>query len=93
MVFIERHLKLSRLQILQSVEARREAEARNLDPSIGFALDWLAKNGDKLEQQVHRPPMISVNVPRREVAWQIEMCTSLVHRKVKHDSLSSLRFC
>ena len=68
---------------LSSVETQRENNARDFDSSIGFALDWLEKNGAELEATVYKPPMISVNVSNRNYAWQVEMCTSVTQRKVR----------
>ncbi|ORY31419.1 nucleus protein [Naematelia encephala] len=68
-------------QTLESIERQRENEARRFDPSIAFALDWLAQNGDKFEGKVHKPAMISVNVRDRAYAWQVEMCTNVSQRK------------
>lgn len=64
------------------MEIQRENTARDLDPSINFALDWLEKHGHELESTLHKPPMVSVNVSNHEYAWQVEMCTNLQQRKV-----------
>ena len=64
------------------METQRENAAREFDPSIGFALDWLKENAHELESTVHKPPMVSVNVSNRAYAWQVEMCTSVSVRRV-----------
>ncbi|WVF69320.1 hypothetical protein IAT40_004096 [Kwoniella sp. CBS 6097] len=66
---------------LESIEIQKERAARDLDPSIGFLLDWLKKEEHTLEAKVHRPPMISVSVTDRQYADQVESCTSLTQRK------------
>ena len=71
-----------RLAQLDSLELLKEQIARDQDGSINWLLDWLEKNEHKLEAKVHKPPMISVNVRDRDLAWQIEACTSLAQRKV-----------
>ncbi|OCF62348.1 hypothetical protein L486_02016 [Kwoniella mangroviensis CBS 10435] len=67
-------------RMLENIEIQKENAARDFDPSIGFMLDWLQKHGHTLEGPVYKPPMISVSVPNREYAWQVEQCTSLRDR-------------
>ncbi|OCF43921.1 hypothetical protein I317_02191 [Kwoniella heveanensis CBS 569] len=66
---------------MENIEIQKERLARDLDPSIGFLLDWLKKEEHTLEAKVHRPPMISVSVTNKQYADQVESCTSLVQRK------------
>ncbi|WWC70626.1 uncharacterized protein I206_104577 [Kwoniella pini CBS 10737] len=68
-------------RVLENIEAQKENAARDLDPSIGWLLDWLQQNGHMLESTVHKPPMISVSVPDKNYAWQVEQCTTLAQRK------------
>ncbi|WRT67659.1 uncharacterized protein IL334_004631 [Kwoniella shivajii] len=73
--------ELTRRQtMLENIEIQKENAARDLEPSIGFLLDWLKVNGHTLESEVHKPPMISVSVPNRTYAWQVEQNTSRQHR-------------
>jgi hypothetical protein len=71
-----------RQQQLANQERLKEQNARDFDPSIGYALDWIEKHRDEFEMEVFSPIMISANVTNREYAWQVEMCTSIGQRKV-----------
>ncbi|WVQ72935.1 hypothetical protein IAR50_002497 [Cryptococcus sp. DSM 104548] len=82
---------------LESVEKRKELEARQASPSIGFLLDYLKENPDSFQGKVHKPAIISVNVPNRQYAWQIEACTNwpqrqtfICEKKADYDHLISL---
>ncbi|WWC62417.1 uncharacterized protein I303_105013 [Kwoniella dejecticola CBS 10117] len=68
-------------KILENIEVQKENAARELDPSIGWLLDWLQHNGHTLESAVYKPAMISVSVPDKNYAWQVEQCTNLQQRK------------
>ncbi|ORX40221.1 putative nucleus protein [Kockovaella imperatae] len=71
----------ARQKELGSIERQRETIARDFDGSINYALDWIEKNAMKLEATVHKPPMISVNVTDKAVAWQVEACTTVAQRR------------
>lgn len=68
---------------LVNVDRQRRQEAFKFDPSIQYAVEWLEKNPGELEGEVSLPPIISVNVPRKDFAWQVEACTSVAQRKVE----------
>lgn len=70
----------NRQRELESVETQKENAAREFSPSIAFLLDWLKEHGGELEKPVHKPPMISVNVPNKQYAWQVESCTNAAQR-------------
>ncbi|ODO01361.1 hypothetical protein I350_06180 [Cryptococcus amylolentus CBS 6273] len=81
----------------ESVERRKEDAARQASPSISFLLDYLKDNPDSFEGKVHKPLMISVNVPNRQYAWQVEACTNwpqrqtfICEKKADYDHLISL---
>jgi hypothetical protein len=67
---------------LGSAEVQRRNQAFRFDPSIQYAVEWIEKNAMQFEAQVHYPPMMSVNVPDRRYAWQVEACTNVSQRKV-----------
>lgn len=62
----------------------RLQQAFRLDPSIQFACEWIKAHEMEFEAKVHLPPMVSVNVPNRNYAWQVEMCTNMSQRKVSN---------
>lgn len=68
---------------LENVETQKEKAAREFSPSIAYLLDWLKEHGGELEKPVHKPPMISVNVPNKQYAWQVEFCTNAAQRSVR----------
>ncbi|OWZ53737.1 nuclear protein [Cryptococcus neoformans 125.91] len=70
----------NRQRELESIETQKENAAREFSPSIAFLLDWLKEHGGELERPVHKPPMISVNVPNKQYAWQVESCTNAAQR-------------
>ncbi|TYJ52059.1 hypothetical protein B9479_007336 [Cryptococcus floricola] len=81
----------------ESVERRKEDAARQASPSISFLLDYLKENPDSFEGKVHKPLMISVNVPNRQYAWQVEACTNwpqrqtfICEKKADYDHLIAL---
>ncbi|ODN75635.1 hypothetical protein L198_08165, partial [Cryptococcus wingfieldii CBS 7118] len=81
----------------ESVERRKEDSARQASPSISFLLDYLKDNPDSFEGKVHKPLMISVNVPNRQYAWQVEACTNwpqrqtfICEKKADYDHLIAL---
>jgi hypothetical protein len=57
--------------------------------SIGYVLEFIEKNGMKFEHPVGMPPIISVNVPQKQYAWQVEQCLSGPQRMVGPDSVTS----
>ena len=61
---------------------QRERKARELDVSIAYALDWLNANATKLEAPVCRPALMTLNVPDKRYAKQIEMLLSRAQRNV-----------
>jgi len=67
------------------VKLRTEAAIR-ANGSIGFALDYIKKNATRFEHPVGLPPMISVNVPQRQYAWQVEQCLSFAQKSVRYIS-------
>lgn len=75
---------------LSNVQNVRLQKAFQLDPSIEFACNWIKAHEMEFEAKVHLPPMVSVNVPNRNYAWQVEMCTSMAQRKVRTWALASL---
>ena len=76
----------NRLQGLNNLEKVKEDIARDSNGSINYLLDWMERNPDKLEGTVHKPPMISVNVRDKDLAWQIEACTNLSQRSASASS-------
>ncbi|EKC98079.1 nucleus protein [Trichosporon asahii var. asahii CBS 8904] len=72
---------------LSNVQNVRLQKAFQLDPSIEFACNWIKAHEMEFEAKVHLPPMVSVNVPNRNYAWQVEMCTSMAQRKQRKVSL------
>ncbi|WVO23728.1 uncharacterized protein IAS62_005084 [Cryptococcus decagattii] len=70
----------NRQRELENVETQKEKAAREFSPSIAYLLDWLKEHGGELEKPVHKPPMISVNVPNKQYAWQVEFCTNAAQR-------------
>lgn len=67
---------------MKSVEKQREKIAGDFDPSIHFLLRWLEEHKTELEGEVHKPPMISVDVVDKSRAWQIEALTTIAVRSV-----------
>lgn len=68
---------------LSNIQNVRLRKAFQLDPSIEFAYNWIQAHEMEFEAKVYLPPMVSVNVPNRNYAWQVEMCTSIAQRKVR----------
>jgi len=73
------------LEQLSSLEKQKELYARDLDPSVGGLIDWLAvpENAMRLEGTVHKPIIMSANVREKGLAAQIEQCTNWTQRKVR----------
>jgi hypothetical protein len=65
------------------LEKQREQDARDFDASIDFVLNWINENQMTFEGQIHKPPMISVNMRDKGLAAQVEACTSVQQRKVR----------
>lgn len=82
-------LTLARQNQLSNIEIQREQKARQVDPSIGYALDWLKIHATELEAPVCRPAIVSLNVRDQRYAWQIEACLSRAHRNVRLAMLHS----
>lgn len=80
----------ARQKDLSNVQNVRLQKAFQLDPSIEFACNWIKAHEMEFEAEVHLPPMVSVNVPNRNYAWQVEMCTSIAQRKVRAEESTSL---
>jgi hypothetical protein len=59
-------------QQLENVETVRENLAIQANASIGYALEWIKEHEAEFEFPVGKPPMISVNVPQKQYAWQVE---------------------
>lgn len=68
---------------LANVDLQKKRSAKNIDGSVGYAVEWVENHPMEFEAPVCLPPMISVNVPNKDYAWQVEMCTTLAQRKVR----------
>lgn len=71
---------------LGDVEKIRIEKAIKMNGSIGYALDWLKDHAHELEHAVKLPPCISVNVPDKRYAWQIEQSLTYAQRSVRAPS-------
>lgn len=82
LTYVDVRLTPLRLERLQNVSTQREVQAGDFDPCIAWLIRWLERHNDQLQGAWHKPPMISVDVPDKRYAAQVESCTSVAIRKV-----------
>lgn len=81
---IERRTR--RLNELSNVDTQKKQAAARWEATIGWVVDWIEKAPPgTFDAQVCYPPIISVNVPDKQYAWMVEMCTNVAQRKASCD--------